>query len=316
MSLFVLSADIQIGRLACRAAASLTVESGWKRLGDSAKVVLPRTIATARGTDIRHLAKVGDPATVRLGYDGQNRIEFEGVVARITPGVPVAVELEDGFHGMRRLEVNQTFRSATLEEVLAAIAPGIPVDCPGIALGAFRIAKASPAKVLAELASQYGIYSYFREGILKSGFAYDHAVDGTVDLDFRTNVASAQGLAFRTQDDGDAFRVNATSMMPDGRAIKHSFGPDGGAERSLHFYNLELPDLKVAAEAEAGRLNAGGYTGTITLFGAPSVVHGQVVRIKDADYPEREGGYYVDSTALEFGSGGFRRTLTLGRRAL
>lgn len=315
MSLLALSADIQIGRLACRAATSVTVESGWKRLGDSAKVVLPRTIATARGTDIRDLAKVGDPATVRLGYNGQNQIEFEGVVARIAPGVPMTVELEDGFHALRRREVNQTWRSVALEEVLRAIAPGIEVDCPSIALGAFRISKDSPAKVLAELASQYGIYSYFREGVLKSGFAYDHSVDGAVVLDFRTNVASAQGLAFRSQDDGDGFKINATSMMPDGRVIKHSFGQDGGAERSLHFYNLELPDLKVAAEAEAARLNAGGYTGSITLFGAPTVVHGQVVAIKDADYPEREGGYFVDSTTVEFGSGGFRRKLNLGRRA-
>lgn len=313
--MLALTCHIILGGFESRAATSVTVESGWKALGDTAKVVVPRTISASRQADIRSIAKVGDAAKIMLGYDGQDELEFEGVVARILPGLPVTVELEDAFHGLRRREVNFSWRSTTLAEVLAAIAPAMTVRCPDIKLGAFRIAAASPAKVLAELASQYGIYTYLRGGELVSGFAYDHKVGVVVDLDMQRNVQNAQGLAFRQQDDGEGFRVKAKAMMPDGRVVEHAFGPEGGAERSLHFYNMELADLKVAAEAEAKRLNAGGYTGSLTLFGRPRVVHGQTVSNTDGLYPERQGGYLVDSTTVEFGSGGFRRRVTLGRRA-
>lgn len=310
-----LTCHITFGEFESKAVSSVTIESGWKALGDTARLVLPRTISKARDIDVRALAKVGDPARIELGYDGQNQLEFEGVVARILPGLPVTVELEDAFYMLRRGEVNFSWRSTTLAEVLGAIAPKLPARCPDIKLGAFRIAMASPAKVLSELASQYGIYTFIRNGELVSGFAYDHKVDGAVDLDMQRNVRDAQGLAFRQEDEAGGFRVKAKAMMPDGRIIEHTFGPEGGAERSLHFYNMELSALKVAAEAEAKRLNSGGYTGSLTLFGRPRVVHGQVVNITDRAYPERQGGYLVDSTTVEFGAAGFRRKVTLGRRA-
>lgn len=313
--MLALSCNITLGSLQVSAAASVRIEDGWRMLGGRATVVLPRTISSRRDVDIRNLAAIGSGCSIQLGYNGQLEQEFQGTIAQVKPGFPITFDLEDAFYKLRRGTVTNSWSSTTLAELLAFIAPGIPISCPDIKLGAYRIAQATPARVLAELVNQYGIYSWFRDGKLVSGFALDNATNGQpITVDLQGNVADASSLAF---DDPEQkrLRIKAVSLNPDGSVVTKEFGPEDGETRTLHFYNLDSAALEPAARAEASRLNTGGYSGHVSMFGSPAGKHGQVARIIDRLYPEREGAYFIDKTVVEFGAAGFRRQLHLGRRA-
>ncbi|WP_312399484.1 hypothetical protein, partial [Chryseobacterium sp.] len=94
-------------------------------------------------------------------------------------------------------------------------------------------------------------------------------------------------------------------------------GEDGGdiEHWEVPAMNLKEKDLKKMGEARLANLKRhGGYKGTINSFGWPRVEHGQVVRIVDRKYEERNTKNFVDEVEIKFSpSAGYKRTIDIGK---
>ena len=135
--MITLTANITIGTLAFSHAASVTCESGWQRMGDKCTVSFPRNIEV-QGKRIGEILKAGQPASVALGYDGKNAVVLAGKVSRVSPEMPVVVEIEDGYYDLRRSSISKAYKQISLKELLADILPGTETVVPEIALGKLR----------------------------------------------------------------------------------------------------------------------------------------------------------------------------------
>lgn len=310
--MLVLTTHITIGKLEFRHAASVTCESGWAAMGDKATVTMPRNVEI-RGGRLAGAFKAGDKAVVKVGYGKYLTTLISGKVVRVSPELPVVVEIEDEFYDLRRTTVSRSYRTVSLKALLADILPGTKLSVPDIDLGKLRIDQCTVARVLLDLQQSHGIYSFFRDGTLHSGFAYAVGPAAIHTFSFQENIVSS-GLTY--VDDGERkLKVKAVSFMPDGSSISVELGDSDGDQRTLHYYGLTEVALRTVANGEISRLKAGGYEGEMVVFGSPRVRHGDAVKLSDKFCPERAGTYFVDSVKTDWGTSGFRQTLKLGKKA-
>jgi len=200
--------------------------------------------------------------------------------------------------------------------LIAEIVPsGIETNVLDSPLGAFKISNVTPAQVLKSLKDRYGFVSYFQEGILFVGFAYQNPNSNTIPLHFQKNVADISQLTYRFKDD-NKIKVKAISILPDNKKLQVEVGDDDGEIRTLHFFNVTSESaLKKRAEQEIEKLKVDGYRGSIKSFGQPFIKHGDVLDFEDDIFPERASANFVDKVVVNFNTSvGFKRTSTLGRQ--
>lgn len=88
--------------------------------------------------------------------------------------------------------------------------------------------------------------------------------------------------------------------------------PSDSEKRQLVVYGLNtIEKLKSFAQLNLNRVIYEGYKGSITVFGIPSVRHGDLITIIDKKFPERNGAYLCKQVEKRFGINGFRQEITL-----
>lgn len=322
-----LTAQIKVGKYKVNYANSVEIMSSSKELGDHCTITLPNM----RG-QLERTFKTGDPVEVQLGYDGNNRVEFVGYVTEVSPKTPFSLKCEDMVYKLKRTSVNagkgQAWKSITLKELLQVILKGFTVHLadtiPDVILSPFRIEKgATVAQALQQLKESYLLTSYFRGETLFVGLAYTEFAPQNTEVDrqagkyvrynFRRNVAS-DTLVFKRKEDVK-LKAKVISILKDNKRIEVQVGDEEGEERSLHFRNItDESKLKALGEAELEKYKYNGYRGALTGFGLPYIVHSSTVELADDTYPERAGNYVSDSVKTTWGTAGFRREVTLGRK--
>lgn len=307
-----LTCDIQIGKFQFDFVTEVEIQSTWKRLTDTATIQLPRKIVW-KGENLRDVLKRGDEVNVSLGWDFDNRVEFQGYISEIGSRIPVEFKCEDEMWKLKQTNITKAWRSVSLKTMLGEILPIYEIVTVDAELGPFRISKVSAAKVLESLQSQYGFYSFFRGKTLYVGFPYTLTESTKVVYEFEKNII-ADNLVYRRLDD-IKIKVRAVSLMPDGSQEKIELGDDDGELRTLHFYNLSRAQLRESAQAQIERLKYPGYKGSFETFGVPFIQHGNVASIRGGEYPERAGDYLVDAVRTRFGQNGFKRDIELGKIA-
>lgn len=311
-----LCCDIVIGDYRFLYAHRVQVSSARTRLGDTCTIELPKFWPQFR-RQLEDALMPGAAVTVKLGYDGQLLTEFAGYVADVTPGWPLVIRCEDGLYLLKRKRLaDRTFRNATVADVVRYCWSGELVGAlPVIQLTQFRIERqATAAQVLEKLAKNYGLDIYFRGAALYAGPAYYKTPSAApVRFHVQRNVVSTD-LTYRRKEDVRV-RLKLESIGADNKRIHAEVGDPAGEVRTLHRY-------QVASKAKLERIGRGalrklsweGYRGKITTFGRPTVAHGQAVQLFDDFYPERASSYLVDGVDVEWGAGGYRRTLAIGQR--
>lgn len=306
--MYHLTANIEIGQYVFTYCHKVLIESSWQQLTDVCTIELPRQLQF-EGKSLKELIQPNMPVLVQLGYDGYLNTEFEGVVSRISPDLPFVVHCQDNMKALK--ENNVVFASAniSLAGLLSAVLPAnVVFEADNIQLGAFRVDNASAAKVLDVLKREYGIYSYFREGVLNVGLPplNQHSVE----FGFQNNIVR-NNLEYRLEDDVK-FKVRCVSMKPDGTKIEVSEGDADGQQRTFHFYDMEEAALKDICQSRLENLKYEGYQGSFQTFGVPFIQHGDVAVMNDLDFPERAGAYRIDKVTTEFGVNGFKRDIQIG----
>lgn len=329
--MLALTCHIEIGKYQFSYTAEVAIHSSWRTLTDTASVKLPNYKANKLDDAIQ----IGDPVKIALGYNGTDKLktEFEGYVTEKRPNLPFEISCEDMMFLLKREKLpNETLEKPTIEKVINHIieplnkkreaTKKIRILTDGAfittAIESFKFENDSPASALQALKDKYGLAIYFRKNELYVGFAY-----GETNLTSRPpenyhlqkNIVSTR-LTYKEKTN-DIINVKAVSTLEDATVLEANAvdGDVDGYTEVLRFYQID--DRKRLAELASehlGRIKYEGYEGTITTFGIPHVQHGHKAAIKDEAYPARAGTYYIDDVDTTFGTGGFRRTIRLGRK--
>lgn len=326
--------------------SEIAFESSFKDPVSKGSITLPRnirlynkdgkTIASPEEA-FKKLFKRGDKVSISWGYNGKLTKEFEGYVTTVSADIPVVLEFEDEMFKIKRLPVNFSSPNITLQKLLETIIPGYEIDAlEQVTLGSVRLAKTQVGPVLEKLQTDWGLYTYWKDGKVRSGKYYApertrtnvYYVDGEVveekefiidtDIDVfhleRNCVSTA--LNYKRKEDVK-LKIKAVSTLPNGSKIEvDGIGDVDGDERQLTFYNVtDVKELEVLAKVEYDRFKVDGFDGSFTAFGIPSVTHGMKCRLVSGLFKEREGIYYIERVQKSFGKDGIRQQISLGPKA-
>lgn len=304
---------------------SVEVFSSFKILTDWAVIKLPN-FQDENKVKLEKLIKVGDAVTVMLGYDDELYKEYEGYVTQIVPGAPLEIRCEDEMWMLKQVQVNKSWKSISLKEMLREILPtGTTIECPDIVLSPYKIDRVSVAKALEQLKEEFLLVAYFRDKKLYVGLAYQEKNNGEVNYHFQKNALMVDLTYMRKED--IRVKVKAISMQHDGKSISVEVG-DGAIDEdfkagskvidaeqvTIHWYNKTKAELKVLAKEAINKLKYDGYRGAFKAKGIPRPKHSMVANLMDDKYPERVGSFFIDSIKTTYNrSTGFTREIELGR---
>ena len=313
--MFVLCSKITIGGMTFNSVHGVTIKRSIFEIGATAIIRVPVTavikqmgvpptyIETARAIN------VGDPVTIALGYDGILKTEFVGYVKAKNLKTPLEIECEDAFYKTRTVNVSSSGET-TLEAIVGSV--GAPIGyCTTLALEDFPIDNKPGSWVLGKLKTDFGLSIWFDlQGRLYVSEPYK--VQGnTVKYRLRENTINEDELKYHLADDVK-LKIKAVCIFRSGEKIEATIGT-GSTEKTLYFYDVKKKsDLAALAAAELKRYSYDGYRGKVTTFLRPYAEPAMKASIIDPLYQERNGDYYIESTEVEFGTGGGRRTVALG----
>lgn len=316
--MFKCGVNITVGKYSFDYMVDFTSTSSWENLTDTCIITIPRKVKWGNKNIYlgdEGLLKKGDAVELKWSYDGRWNTVFKGYLKNVYSDTPVRLECEDAMWMLKQNPVTKSYRSVTLKQLLSDIVPkGIEIVQPkDVALGQFRINKATPAKVLDELRSAYGIYSFFKDGKLYSGLAYWFEYQKVSTFRFDLHILPGHSLQY-LKDEDTKYKVNAISFYPDNTKIEKSFGDEDGDLRTLHFYNVKEKDLEAISNSWIKTFKKTGYSGSFTTFAEPFVKQGEAALLIDSKYPEREGIYLIKSVKYQGGMTGLRQTIELDIR--
>jgi hypothetical protein len=294
--------------LVFRGCIGVEVESSWRNLTDTAKIVLPRRYRY-RYENIKNKIQRADRVLIQLGYLNNNKTVFKGFVTSVDNETPTTIACEDNMFLMKQITINKLYRGVTLNELVRDIVPiEYEIETPDMHLGNFDANEMTVAEVLDRIKEQTGLYSYFKGDKLVVGKIYTDDVDITKTLTFNHDIIESD---LKYAYDNDKVLVEAQSVT-NGKKITATAGKKGGRTVKIKLKGANLATLQNLANEKLKHLIKDGWDGSVTTFGSPFFEHGYKLQIVDNEF-DRSGVYYIDSVRTSFGDGGFRRTLEIGR---
>jgi len=303
---------------------SIEIDRSIDKIGSTATVKIP-TSARLVYSDERpsvsvQTAKVfnrGDKVNIMLGYDNRMNDEFEGFIYRINFTSPLEIECIGYEFMLKDSLTTKTFPTTSLKDVLNYIIQGkkltIDAQVPDVNMVNYIIpAGITGLEALQQLKERYGFTMYFLKDILYVGLDFIK-YQGNVKYSLGVNTPRADELKYQYAEDVK-LKVKAIQINKDNTRLEAEIGDKDGEQRTLYFYNASSKsDLERMATAELQKYKYTGYTGKITTFLEPFVIPGMVADITDIKYGERGGKYEVRSVVTNFGTGGARRTVEIGK---
>jgi hypothetical protein len=264
--------------------------------------------------------KEGDKVTINLGYNDDNKKEFEGYIKRINPKMPLELEIEDSMYLLRKIRLKKSFKKNDVKDVITYILDELYnqqgvrfemyADIPKVEVFNFWMNEANGVTVLQELADKYLLSSYLTEidgkPTLYVGLMYGLKKQ-TVNYVFNRNTISLDDLKYNQPGDR-SFKVEIRHVNEAGKEKTYSYGdPKGELQKVQIEGNWTEAALKHYADGVLEGLKAGGYKGGFTTFLIPHVEPADVAKCDDTQFKERSGSYYVSTVTTNFGSGARRK---------
>lgn len=297
--------------------SEVRVVSNFRQLTDTAEIVLPRRLFEVDTTRVRSIFKAGDPVTIEMGYIREYVVEFEGYITQVSDDIPIRLRLQDEMWKLKQIPVNISLQNARMRSFLKKILPDYEIIADDFEIGPVRFANYTAAKVLEDIQTHYGMFSYFKGKALVVGQYYaDDTEAPVIPIHMEEDVVN-NNTDFKHADD-IRIEIKAVSTLNTGDKIEVTVGDPGGEPRQLTYYNIkDKESLQKLADADYKRYKRDHFSGDITCFGFPVVRHGNKVELVSRLYPERNGVYYVDATDVAiFQNAQFRRTLILGNKVI
>lgn len=318
--MFRMDFDIRIGNYRLKMVDAVKVKHSVEQLSDTATVTLP---AMVEGKALQVEGKLRDypsenvPVVIQLGYDGHLEKEFDGFLkAVLTDGGNLTLECEDAIYLFDKkvddVELKGISMKALLEKVVKQINPSYIVETEfEFSWDKFTFYHATARDVLKKVQDETKANIWFRDGTLHVQPQYAQASNETVVFDFSRNIESSN-LKYRKATDK---KVEVTVKLTNaaGDSFEETAGAPGGKSIKKVVSGIDPSQLKTIAKNEHSLWCYDGYEGSFTGWLVPFVQPGDAVRLRDADYPDKEGVYYVTGTEVSFSKDGGKRTISLGR---
>ncbi|WP_249117917.1 hypothetical protein [Prevotella melaninogenica] len=129
---------------------------------------------------------------------------------------------------------------------------------------------------------------------------------------FALNV-EAVNLTYRQAADRKV-RVVVKALLPDGTVKEVEVGATGGEKVEIKCPTSDAASMKLRGELEVKRRSFDGYDGSITTWLIPECIPGDMAWLYDADYPRKDGCYFVRAVTTTFSRDGGKRKIELGFR--
>lgn len=318
MTLGAMTYDIKIGSRTLKGISSVVIDNSTEALSATATIELPGYIANKPFLPERFI-KRGDTVSISLGYNGDNRQEFKGFVRSISTNIPVRIECEDEIFRFRKAVKSEVFIKKSVSDILTSVCQqiGVPLNSKVGALkyDKFVINEATGYEVLQKIQEQFRIMIFMYNGNLNANYVHMER-KGVEYADLSRNVKAANLMYVNAAD--VKVRVTIRGVAADNKVTKEvAVGQKGGEVVNLP-ERLNVVDesaLENIAKEELKRLSYTGFRGDLTLWGRPYVGMAWVLSVRDPDYPERDGYFFVKATRISFDKhGGFGRKLTLAEK--
>jgi hypothetical protein len=242
---------------------------------------------------------------------------FQGFITQVHATIPCKIDCEDAMWLLKQKTLSKSYRKVMLSDLLKDIIKVVPYEVVADwDLGQLRITKATAAKTIEELRSQYYLKCWFRGGTLYAGLAYISKLQKSHILEFGTHIID-NSLEYRRKAD-IKIKIKGIVMLPNNKKIEVEAGDSDGDERTVHKYNISKDAMIAFCNEEAERLKHDGYRGSFTTFGIPKINHGDIINIYDPKYPtrfDRQNGYLVKKVTTRFGTEGYRQEVELEAKA-
>ncbi len=322
--MFVLYCEILIGDHVFKQVHDVKITKSVDLLSDTAEIKLPISamFENRDGNFIRKKLvqeiKVGDKVEIKLAYkDVFEKVEFIGYIVLIEPNTPtITLKCEDGIYILRQKNIKKNFGKTTLKDILKYIIEGTGIELadniPDMPFTKFIIKNKNGAKALQDIKSNYLLNIYIDDdNKLFTGLKYVNGIKDEVNYVFNRNIIK-HSLKFINKEDIKLY-VKVIGVRRDDTKVVVFIGDKIGEARVLHFYNVsDVDTLKQIGKAELDSLKYTGYHGNIQSFLVPYANRGMSANVKDDNYPERQGKYFIEKVVITFGQNGARRNVYLG----
>jgi hypothetical protein len=309
--------DITIGSYRLGMVHKVEVHRSVELLADTATITLPAA-QFGRTLNVEDRLQRGDQVTIRFGYvETGIRNEFQGWLQRIaTDGGSITLYCEDDLFLFRRPIPNRVLQSVTLDallrQVIADAGLSFSVQCSyQWTYSRFVISNASAYDVLRKVQEECGADIYIADSTLHI-HPPGEFLGSTVYYDIQRNVERTDLIYHEAADKPLCIVVKAN--MPDGTVREIEVGTTGGERLEIKCPTSDIPSMQLRGEMELRRRCFDGYEGSLTTWLQPSVAPACAASIHDADYPYKDGTYFVTAVTTEFSASGGIRTVQLGFR--
>lgn len=314
--MYELNLHITIGGYRLLLLDSCEVHCSVDLLADTATIKLPASNLNKK-LDVEAKVKLGDPVTIQFGYGDQLETEFDGYVQRIaTDDGSITLTCEDGVYLTRKPVADKAFKASTVQDIADYVASqigGLSVVCDySFTYDKFVISRATGYDVLKKLQDETKANIYMQGTVLHIHPAYVEK-GGEVKYDFARNVEKSS-LVYKRADERK-FEVEVEGIAKDGSRVTVVAGTPGGDKRSIKMYGVsDTSALTARGEEELKRLSYDGYEGDFTAWLKPVCRPTYTAILKDADYPEKDGSYYVNAVTTSISSAGGVRKIQLSKK--
>ncbi|MDR0814758.1 MAG: hypothetical protein LBN37_03285, partial [Bacteroidales bacterium] len=285
---------------------SVKIVKSVENLADTATIVIPgarMNIPLNFGEKIHE----GDNVTIELGYDGNLQEEFKGYLKSIsTDGGSISLECEDGLYVFRVTLENKEHKGIGLKSLLKLVVNEVnkingatgnstnyTVECDyEFGYDKFVVFRATAYDVLKKVQEETKANIYFAGDVLHVHPPYAEISNAkAVNFDFARNIEKSDLKYVESKDKN--IEVEVTVLFPDGTRQTEKFGQPGGIKTTKTVSTTDRESMKRVAESEYNLWVYDGYEGSFTGWLIPYVEPAMKIHLHDADYPKKDGDYYV-----------------------
>lgn len=298
---------------------NIRIEKSWDKQTQTATILLPRNLKYNDKNIYEGqnpLLRRGDKVEIFGGYYPNLTALFSGYISKIGNNVPVEILCEDEMFILKQsIAPNISYESVNLRTLIGKILENtnIPYEALDAQIGSIRTQKASVGLILQKLRTDYGLFSYFKNGKLRVGLAYYQAESNTETILFERQMIDTGNLRYLKKDDVKV-KLEGVIIKSDNSREEYNYGDPTGELRTIFQYGGTKAELDLKANLFLEQMNYTGYYGSFLTFIEPKVEPGDFVQLDSYIYPERKGKYVVKSVTSEIGMGGGRQNIELERR--
>lgn len=325
--MFRMTYHIEVGGMVLPLLTSAKIRKDVKSLTDTATIVCP-AVSHFRPLAFVQNVKKGQRVSIALGYDDDNRQEFDGFVKSVAlDDNQLTIECEDPLYVFRRVDIpNGEKKDITLKQLLDYVLGEVNAYIRSEGLGeplklnclydygykTFRFVNATAYDFMDQIQKEGKPNIFISGGVLNIVPQYTHT-NGTARYSMQRNICR-DGLKLKWRDETDKqVYIEVKAKTEDGSEIIATAGKAGADALRLQFPTVkDKASLQTIADNLYKSKSYTGYEGSFCGWLVPFCDAGYVVELTDAANELRSGRYYVEAVEVSFSSAGGERTVRIG----